>query len=551
MTNRDLRGMLLTPNPRRLRRDQLAEAIALFADPDQRLRRAAGQALIAAGADAVAAVSAALADQNPSVRQSAAFVLGELARTAPAPHAAAALVQALSDDDPKVRKNVAVALGKLADPASADALIEQLHAEPMHYVRPSIILSLGQIGGELVRGALEDYRPQTEEEARAARLALERNAPATNAILLDLPFRALLDIQCLDGVEAILLDELRELGQRGEPRPGMVRTHWDGALRDLLRSRCHASAVFPVRAPRFDGIPDPWDVAEIIAESEAIGYILALTERGDGPIHYRVHYEPPPRTSPRRSVWVEAFIDAFRPTQAEFVNSPSRYSWELIVSYRHGHWYVGARPTAYPDPRFDYRVADVPAAINPSLAAAMARVIGRAEGLVVLDPFCGSGTPLVEYDRLIPTAQLIGVDNDADALRAAERNLAAAGLAAKARLIEGDSRALERLLERHGTPAADVIITNLPYGVRVGSYDELLDLYPAWFAQAAGVLRGDGWMGFVAKDDALVRRCLRDSRLELVEAFPVNTGGIHVGLYLCRHDRGGARNDSGGRPRRQ
>lgn len=80
------------------------------------------------------------------------------------------------------------------------------------------------------------------------------------------------------------------------------------------------------------------------------------------------------------------------------------------------------------DPRFDYRVAHIPAASHPTLAALMPRVAAPRPGELVWDPSCGCGAELVECSELAADLELLGTDHDPHAIVAARANLAAAGL---------------------------------------------------------------------------------------------------------------------------
>ena len=82
-------------------------------------------------------------------------------------------------------------------------------------------------------------------------------------------------------------------------------------------------------------------------------------------------------------------------------------------------------PRRLDDPRFAYRVADVPAASHPTVAAALAWVADARAGDRVWDPFCGSGVELVERARAAPSARCSARDLDDAALAAARANLAA------------------------------------------------------------------------------------------------------------------------------
>jgi putative N6-adenine-specific DNA methylase len=148
--------------------------------------------------------------------------------------------------------------------------------------------------------------------------------------------------------------------------------------------------------------------------------------------------------------------------------------------------------------RRGYRVASTGAPVREQLAAAAVLASGWDGRGPVVDPMCGTGTLLAEagaialglpphrlrtrwaFERLPgfdrerlariraepfpapgPDVRLHGVDLDAEALAAAERNLAAAGLAERSVLRVGDGLELE-------PPAGPGLVTiNPPYGQRL------------------------------------------------------------------------------------
>ena len=156
------------------------------------------------------------------------------------------------------------------------------------------------------------------------------------------------------------------------------------------------------------------------------------------------------------------------------------------------------------------RKASIEAPLRENLAAGILQLSGWKAGEPLLDPMCGSGTFLLEavmmalniapglnrnfgFERLKnfesdtwkktknaalknvkPTTfqKIYGSDNDLRAVRIAKQNLQAAGLLEALQLTHVD------LLE--AIPPADggVLVTNPPYGVRIGEDEELAAFYP-------------------------------------------------------------------------
>jgi tRNA (guanine6-N2)-methyltransferase len=119
----------------------------------------------------------------------------------------------------------------------------------------------------------------------------------------------------------------------------------------------------------------------------------------------------------------------------------------------------------------DYKIAHLAGSLRPSVAAALALLSEPSADDIVLDPFCGAGTVLIERAHLARYRLLIGCDRDPGALRAAQEN------------IGPRYKPLE--LHPWETPALPLpdhsvsrIVTNLPWGIRHGSHLENRRLYP-------------------------------------------------------------------------
>jgi len=215
-----------------------------------------------------------------------------------------------------------------------------------------------------------------------------------------------------------------------------------------------------------------------------------------------------------------------------------------------------------------YRRATAKAPMRETIAAAMLLACEWRPEEPLFDPFCGSGTIPIEgamlarrippgLDRVFAFQQwpwveaglwsrmrrdaeveildaapgpIIGADRDEGAVRAASENAARAG-------VEG---AIEFVVSPVSAAAVQAdpgwVITNPPYGVRVGTSRELRNLY----ARLGAVMRErfDGWrLAFLSADHALEAQL----RMELEVLFRTTNGGIPVRCMTSRpaHVSGG------------
>jgi putative N6-adenine-specific DNA methylase len=202
-----------------------------------------------------------------------------------------------------------------------------------------------------------------------------------------------------------------------------------------------------------------------------------------------------------------------------------------------------------------YRKAVGKAPIRETLAAAALLAAGWQGDVPLLDPMCGSGTIPIEgallarriapglrrhfafeqwpdFDagtwrqvhedaesRVLPQSPVAirGSDRDAGAIASAQANAARAGVGDTVEFAVHPISAVEPMAE------SGLIVSNPPYGVRVGDRDRLRNLY----AQLGNVIRAKapGWrVALVSADQALERQ----TGLNLRPVLRTSNGGIRV-----------------------
>lgn len=167
-------------------KDKEAEPEIVIAglEPGNDLAGRAGRLSGAGDSRAVVAVRAALSDDDPSVRLSAAETLGKLRD----PRAVQALIQALSQDpDPRVRAMAAWALGEIEDPAAISALSSALRDDENQEVRVQAAEALGNIEDVSAIDALGDAVGDPAVEVRRAAVEALGNMDDPRVVPLILP----------------------------------------------------------------------------------------------------------------------------------------------------------------------------------------------------------------------------------------------------------------------------------------------------------------------------------------------------------------------------
>ena len=217
------------------------------------------------------------------------------------------------------------------------------------------------------------------------------------------------------------------------------------------------------------------------------------------------------------------------------------------------------------------RVAAVEAPLRENLAAGILRLAGWVRGIPLLDPMCGSGTFLLEaaqmaldiapglgrrfafeklnhFDRRLWQALLqqsaarqkskvflsiYGSDRSGAALQSARTNLAAAGLDRIVSLKQAN------VLDVSAPAKEGIIVTNPPYGVRLGEQRELAEFYP----KLGDVLKKkfSGWRAYLLSADLRLPKLIH---LAASKRTPLFNGALECRLFEYKMVEGGMRKKS-------
>ncbi len=204
------------------------------------------------------------------------------------------------------------------------------------------------------------------------------------------------------------------------------------------------------------------------------------------------------------------------------------------------------------------RAAAVEAPIKENLAAGILKLTGWQPGTALLDPMCGGGTFLVEaaqvaldiapgsarsfgfekltsfdsalWARLRAEAEarrkpvvalpIYGSELYGDTLKLARANLHAAGLEEAVQLKQANA------LEISAPAENGVLVTNPPYGERMGEQQELAEFYPK-FGDALKQ-KFAGWNCYILSADMNLPKLIR---LQVSKRTPLYNGALECRLF--------------------
>lgn len=446
-----------------------------------------------------------------------------------------AVLEALKSDKPKLRRNAARLAGALGGgDASAAALIEALDRETQLFVRPSLILALGAVGGSIANERLKAHTvPDAADEAEEKHRRDEREALKTALASLSkhekhefcgLDREYEIELLAPDRLGHVLKDELDELGFKVyDLRSGSVKVTTDDYAA-LFNARCFTEALFPIAK----GIDDNVNTVAAKAKPFMLRFMRAV-HAGEPPFRYRIQINGGSADSAEYKKRLRGLIDC-----DELINSPSDYEVELRLEAPGPASRLYLKLLTVADTRFAYRRTVVSAGVNPATAAAVLRLAGEymTVNARVLDPCCGSGTMLFERGLLSPCASLTGVDISHKTIDCARENAAAAcGLYGikQAKFICND------ILRFESTRPYDELICNLPFGNRVGNHASCEKLYSGLLDRLPRLIRPGGTALLYTMEFTMLKRLIRERPfIELLRQERTESGGLTPMIFIIR-----------------
>lgn len=514
---------------------EIIDAINLLETKDVTLRYYLGDLIYFQGKKSIPGLLEALHSPLPEIRRSAVFLLGKTLIKYPDLMATESLLLSLQDEDPKTRKNAAIVIGRLGIKGSAGKLIEALVKETTEWVKTSMLLATGAIGGKEAREFLIGYQATAGQEQEALTLALDH---VSDKVESEWHFKDLLpsplcvELWTLNGLEKILVEEAREKLKISSKiiGNGVLETKY-AKLPELYSLRTLSELLIPFYSSKINNFEDClFHIEKLFSNDSFVKDIFACHEKAESSIRYRVEVRGGKINRNLRRQLIEKTINTIRTPL--FVNSPSNYDIELRLIWERDNLKVLWKPFTIVDNRFQYRVRDIAASVNPVVAAGIVRFLKSkvkfSNSSRILDPFCGSATMLVERALAGDYQELVGVDISKNAIEAAKENINKSQLE-KVVIENKDMRDIEK------TDFFDEIISNMPFGIRTGNHTSNEKLYRDFFNLVSNILKPKGFLALYTQEIKLTNQLFVDfiDDFSLIETQRIESGGLRPVLFIA------------------
>ena len=333
------------------------------------------------------------------------------------------------------------------------------------------------------------------------------------------------EAEVIPGLEALAIDELRQLtpvapSQIRQTRAGFLRFRLT-ADESVLKSLRSVIAIY--RIHNF-AIPRPKALLGHEHFTRLLGILRAAARRFKTPPGTMGIAAAGSHTAVMRRLRLETCQALGLPLAPD---GKGELFLRLARQAEDSGWEALVRTTASPLSKRDYRLVNVPGALNATVACAMTGLARQPGGKVVLNLCSGSSTILIEHARGKANDTLLAIDNCPDMISAGRQNAKRAGQSQRIVQLLADAT-------RAPLPAGsvDILYADLPFGHHIGSHEDNLALYPALMREAGRLAKENAIFVVLSHEARLMARTVRASAWRLRSETTLNLSGLHPRLFV-------------------
>ncbi len=458
------------------------------------------------------------------------------------------LAALLLHSDPKVRKNVCGVIGELGDPEYLEALYNAYDSEDKLFVRYSYVLAIGNCGSfvdaDRLQKKLHDLllkektcqhnedsiitnNKHVNEEKLALTRAIDKLSPNVRHKFTGFENPVPMLLTVMNYQYQHTLRELDEKLIEGRLVDDGIIIH-EKDLDEVYTCRTFYELLFPLEECK-DLQFDYKVIADAIINANVVDFLNQCHDDSNSPFWYRVEFKTMDYNRDRSEFVKNLSRELDEISSGNLKNSPSSYEVELRIVEKNNLCSVYVKLYSFKDNRFDYRKNDIATSINPVTAAIVTKSIEKwlAPSAKVIDPFCGTGTMLIERAKLQEIESLTGVDIFRTAISAAEINSKLANV--KMKLIAED------ILEYTPTDPFDEMITNMPFDNKSSTHNKYAELYSEFVNKIPSLVKSGGMAFVYTIEKQLFREVLiENSDLELLQEIKIESGRLTPHVFVLR-----------------
>ena len=176
--------------------------------------------------------------------------------------------------------------------------------------------------------------------------------------------------------------------------------------------------------------------------------------------------------------------------------------------------------------RRGYRVYDHPAALKPTLAYAMLVLSNPHDGDHIIDPMCGGGTVAIEAAYILEHSKITCMDKNPRHIEGARLNARAALVYPRIHFKVGDARRLSSHID-----SADILVSNPPYGIRLGSPRQVRKVYNDFLREAAKTIKKR--ITIITPEHRYAKQVLTEAGWKIIHERRVAHGNLYPHILVA------------------
>lgn len=435
------------------------------------------------------------------------------------------LIALLENEDAKTRKNVALLMGDLGQSVYLKPLVKAYKAELQLFVKSSYLQAIGEFD---YREYLKDFKEQLQflmetEQTEENKKHIAEEKKALQNLILTIEGRESHTFTGLIKAEQMvlltnrnhretILSQLEGLPAKTFNAGVIVKTK---DITRLLELRTYEELLFMI-----PGLgPCPMEAASGARTVASSGLLSFLTEthKGEAPFYFRIEIKAKMDLGRRSTLAKRLAYEIEQQTEGQLINSTSHYEIELrFIENKDGHFNVLVKLYTIPDHRFDYRIFTLPTSIKPvnaALTVALAKPFMQEEAQV-LDPFCGTGTMLIERHKAVKANTTYGIDYYGEAIEKAKSNTEAAH-----QIIHYIQRDFFDFTHEY---LFDEIITQMPWAIGRVTEEEVKALYSRFFQKAKEHLKNGAILILYSHNRDYVEKLSKINNYRILKKYEIN-----------------------------
>lgn len=416
----------------------------------------------------------------------------------------------LCHEDPKTRKNTALVLSLLGDQRLLKPLYEAYEKEETLFVKSAYLIAMKEYDFREYFLPLKEHlailskkeitqenkKHQTQELRALSDLLLmldkvERHIFRGNKVSSELIL--LTNRNFIDKT----IDQLPEDADAAAFNAGVLVT--TDNLDDIMKIRTFEEILFVVKGMK-NCTQNPEEAARKMAEAGLLRF-MEKRHQGKAPFYFRVECKSKMELDKKSILTKKLAAELERLTDRQLINTTSKYEFEIrLVENKTGAFNIMLKLYTLEDSRFDYRIETLPTSIKPVNAALTFELAKDylKEDATVLDPFCGTGTMLIERHKFKKVNTMYGIDFYAQAIEKAKINTEHAH-----QIIHYVNRDFFDFEHEY---RFDEIIANMPRVIGRKKEEDILLLYQMFFKKAKEHLEEDGILLLYSHNRDMVKK---------------------------------------------